>query len=149
MRLLRAGQVGAPPLNCGVRRHVMRIAGFLVATLLSMPSVGQEPNVPQGEAESASRCSAADLCIRIENASDIDFDKFEVRFPDQPEDFGPLRARGVTGYRKIGWAYDHNYTEATASDRKFYLMIIDHIGDRFVPAGTYTLRYRVNVLAER
>jgi len=126
----------------------MRIAGFLVASLLAMPSIGQEANAPQREAEHASRCSAAELCIRIENASDIDFDKFEVRFPDQAEDFGPLRARGVTAYRKIARAYDHNYTEAAASDRKFYLVIIDHISDRFVPAGIYTLRYRVNVLAE-
>src|SRR5262245_8674387 len=121
----------------------MRIAGFLFAALLSMPSVGQEASTPQGDAESALRCAAADLCIRIENASDIDFDEFEVRFPDQAEEFGPLRAHAITAYRKIGRAYDYNYTEATAADRKFYLEIIDHIGDEFVPPGTYTLRYRV------
>jgi len=147
MHSRRAAYGSVRPLNCGVRRHSMRIASFFVILAVSLTLAGQEP--PSSQVGRPSECpSISYVCVRIENSSDIDFDRFQVHFPEEVEDFGGLPAGAVTAYRRVGRAYDYNYTEAASSDRRFVLLIIDHVGDRFLPPGSYTYRYRVQMLDE-
>ena len=78
MRLLRAGQRGAPPLNCDVRRHVSTAVVLILGSLLSgcgatkpyaqtaaMLSTTGYQWVPLDRDSSAARDSAADFnaCI--------------------------------------------------------------------------------------
>ena len=94
-------------------------------------------------------CLSADfLCIRVENTSDIDFDSFEVHFPDQVEKFGGLGTGQISAYRKIDRAYRYAYTEAFSGGRRFVLQPIDFVGERFVRPGIYTYQYSATVLEE-
>ena len=123
-----------------------RVASFVGAVFVALRLGGQQLE-PHEQPVRSNDCIASDLlCIRIKNSSDIDFDRFEVRFPEQTEDFGALRAGEVSGYRRIGRAYDHNFTEGVSDGRRFFLVIIDHIGDGFLRPGRYTLRYSAQVL---
>lgn len=86
--------------------------------------------------------------MRVENTSNIDFDSFDVHFPDQVEKFGRLRAGQISAYRKIERAYSYAYTEAFSGERRFVLQPIDFVGETFVPAGIYTYRFSVDALDE-
>jgi len=79
---------------------LLAVASAMVLAVL--PLAGQQ----QQSALTGSRGCAADanVCIRIENATNIDFDRFEVHFPDRRENFGHLRAGDVTPYRRVGQA---------------------------------------------
>lgn len=131
------------------REALMRIPIFVATFVFSLSSAGQQPESTRNESAGSSGCSALEhLCIRVENTTGIDFDIFEVRFPGQVEDFGTLRAGEISAYRRIDRSYDHAWTEAVSDGRVFVLVVIDHLGERFLPPGNYTLRYRVRVLDE-
>lgn len=88
------------------------------------------------------------LCIRIENQSSIDFDSFVINFPNQAQEYGPISAGATSTYRQVGCAYSYNRTIAYSGGRRYVRGINDHIGDPFLSAGTYTLRYTVDEFQE-
>lgn len=86
--------------------------------------------------------------IRVGNASDIDFDRINVHFPNQVEDYGSLPAGEVSEYREIDGAYRYAYSVAHAGDRRFVLQPIDFVGESPLRAGRYTYRFSVDLLDE-
>ncbi len=88
------------------------------------------------------------ICVRVENASELDFDKFEVRFLGQIEEFGPLEAGQTSSYRKIEKTYRYAYTLVISGSRRFVLQPIDFVGEKLVAPGSYTYRCITSVLEE-
>jgi hypothetical protein len=122
---------------------------LLAAVIFAVPAIGQEPAVVPITAVPAGDCLASGhTCVRIRNSTAIDFDTFEVRFPDGAEEFGPLPAGAVTAYRRISRSWLYNEVVATAGNRKFAFVIADRIGEPVRPAGIYTFSYRVRLLDE-
>lgn len=106
-------------------------------------------NLDGGEEFSLEACHRGALvCVRIENASAVDFDSFDVHFPNEVISYGSVAAGKISEYREVSGAYRYAYTEASAGERHFVLQPIDYIGETFVPNGAYTYRYDVNALDE-
>ena len=127
----------------------MGINRLLAAVVFAAPGIGQESAVAPIAPARANDCLVGGYtCIRIRNSTAIDFDTFEVQFPDGAEEFGPLPARAVTAYRRISRIWAYNEVVATADNRKFAYLIADRIGEPVRPAGIYTFSYRVRLLDE-
>lgn len=88
------------------------------------------------------------LCIRVKNTTNIDFDSIDVHFPDQVEKFGGLSAGQQSDYRKIERAYRYAYTEALSGERRFVLQPVDFVGENYLQPGLYTYHYSVNEMDE-
>ena len=86
------------------------------------------------------------VCIRINNASDFDFDAFDIGFPSQVEHFSPLRARATTSYRRVDCAYRYGSAEAYASSQRFVFQSTDFVGEECLRPGVYTYRYTAHLL---
>ena len=109
--------------------------------LISCESVGS--TIADGPTND--ECTAIGLlCIRVENASQIAFDTFEVNFSGQVIQFGPLGVGQISGYRKVDAAYRYAYTEAFSDKQRFILQPIDFMGEKLLPPGKYTYRYTVD-----
>ena len=82
------------------------------------------------------------VCIRIENASEVDFQSFSVGFERQTESsYGPLVSGGVSEYRKINWAHTEVATEGFSGERRFILPVLDFVSGPYLQPGAYTYRY--------
>ena len=127
--------------------HLNREIAILLASCL-LASCGRLGFSPSLDLAPNDCPDAGSVCIRVENTSAIDFDSFDVHFPDQVEQFGGLRAGQISTYRKIGRAYRYAYTEAFSGERRFVLQPIDYVGEKFVPPGNYTYQFSVNVMDE-
>ena len=81
------------------------------------------------------------VCFRVENASDLSFERFDVEFVGQLESFGPLAAGQLSEYRRVKAAFSYAYTDARAGELRFLLQPIDYLGERPLKPGLYTYRY--------
>jgi hypothetical protein len=60
--------------------------------------------------------SRPDVAVRIENASEKDFDGVVVKFPEQQENYGRIPAASVSSSRTVTKAYPSAFVEITLGD---------------------------------
>ena len=103
----------------------------------------------QSESLTSEEClSRGEVCVRIRNVSELNFDSFEVHFSRQIEQFGVLASGETTEYREVACAHMSNGAIGVAAERTFAQGFIDQTGDAFLPPGLYTLNYRVEEFDE-
>ena len=115
-----------------------------IAILLALLFLSGCQGVQSGETCSGER----HICIRVDNASDFDFESFKVNFSGQMVEFGQVDAGQISAYRKVEVAYRYAATEAFSDERRFILQPIDFVGERTLLPGRYTYRYYVDELDE-
>ncbi len=77
--------------------------------------------------------------IRIQNDSNVDFDRVHVQFPDQHDvDYGPVPKGGFTAYQPTARAYRYAGVSVEAGGREMSLHPIDYLGEQELAAGRYT-----------
>lgn len=77
--------------------------------------------------------------IRINNVSNLDFDRVCVHLPDEPEvEYGPISKGGVTGFRATRRAYRYAGFSVRAGKQEFSLQPVDYMGEQELPPGRYT-----------
>ena len=94
----------------------------------------------------ASASAAAAVSIRIENASNLDFDAVFVFFPDHPGQavsYGPIQKGAVSDYQNTSRAYRYAHVEAKVGNRTFTLRPIDYVGEEELPTGRFTYVLRI------
>lgn len=86
-----------------------------------------------------------DVEIRIRNASTHDFTSVIVTFPEQTEDYGPVPAASVSGYRKVGRAYSYASIDVILEDgTELSIQATDYSGERRLGSGHYTYQLGVS-----
>ena len=88
--------------------------------------------------------SRPDVAIRIENASEKDFDGVVVKFPEQQENYGRIPAASVSSYRTVTKAYPSAFVEITLGDEVAVVQPIDFFGVPLLQPGRYTYRFTLN-----
>lgn len=78
--------------------------------------------------------------IRIHNTGVVDFESVVVDFPTETEDYGPVAAGDVTGYRSVDKAYRYARIEVVVAGRTLVLQPIDYVGETPLEPGRYTYR---------
>jgi hypothetical protein len=87
---------------------------------------------------------STDVAIRIENASEKDFDGVVVKFPEQRENYGRIPAASVSSYRTVTKAYPSAFVEITLGDEVAVVQPIDFFGVPLLQPGRYTYRFTLN-----
>ena len=111
-------------------RHPIQIAGVCCAIIL--------PAVLAGTLFHAQ--SRSDIAIRIENASDKTFDRVLVKFPEQDENYGRIRAGAMSPYRTVTKAFRYAYVEIKSRDKVGLLLPVDYTAEPLLGPGRYTYR---------
>lgn len=86
------------------------------------------------------------VSIRIENASDVDFDEVSVFFPDQPSQpvhYGAIQQGAVSDYQQTTRAYRFAPIEVRVGTQTLVLRPIDYVGETALPAGRFTYVLKV------
>lgn len=104
------------------------------------PAIGVD--LPEAECQKANI-----VCIRVANASEFNFDGFDINFGGRLERFGFVGAGALTAYRRVENAYRSNRTVAYSADRKFAFTPTDHVGEEYLSPGIYTYRYTGHLLS--
>ena len=77
--------------------------------------------------------------IRVHNASDMDFDRVRVVFPERNEvDYGRLARGALSAFRATGHAYRYAHIDVRVGDRHYSLEPIDYVGEQPLTPGRYT-----------
>ena len=114
-------------------RHRIRIAGVCCAVLLSAIFAGAVFHAQ----------SRPDIAIRIENASNKTFDSVLVKFPEQEENYGRIRARSTSPYRTVKEAYRYAYVDIKSGKNVGLLLPFDYTAEPLLGPGRYTYRLTV------
>lgn len=120
-------------------------ATFLVLAFVLNGCGEQSAETPKGALECPDRRI---VCVRVENASGLDFQRFDVNFEGQVVSYGPLGAGAISEYRPVDAAYGYAYSEAFSNERRFVLQPIDFLGEKLLEPGAYTYRYTASILDE-
>lgn len=79
-----------------------------------------------------------DVEIRMRNASTYTLLDVRVEFPGGLVIYGDIDAGRSTSYRVVERAYGYAYVEAIVDGRTLRLVPIDHVGEDYLKAGSYT-----------
>src|SRR6185503_9104993 len=100
-------------------RHRIRIAGVCCAILLTALCAGSVFHAQ----------SRPDIAIRIANASSKTFDSVLVKFPEQEENYGRIRAGSASPYRTVTEAFRYAYVEIKLGKQVGIWQPIDFTGE--------------------
>ncbi|MCB8945928.1 MAG: META domain-containing protein [Ardenticatenaceae bacterium] len=78
------------------------------------------------------------VMIRVHNSSDRVFDRVEVQFPEQTEQYGVVGVDSSSDYRAVSQAYRYAYVQVMVGGEAFTLQPIDYVGESLLPPGNYT-----------
>ena len=89
-------------------------------------------------------CTYGPLEIRVQNASEVSFDKVLVDFSGQTESYGEVPAGEASAYRTVEKAYRYAYVEVHYADTTAILQPVDYVGERPLREGKYTYQLTLN-----
>jgi len=141
-------------LYCALRTkrswRVLFIDSFLVLVMLMSPGCKSKAGYVEVPMNASSTARGRPVEIRIKNASDIDFDRVRVVFPERDEaDYGAVAKGRFSAFRDTRHAYRYAQVHVKAGDRDISLEPIDYVGEQELAPGryTYVLRIEGNRLA--
>ena len=85
--------------------------------------------------------------IRVDNRSDMDFERVVVKFPSQEEDYGRIAAGAQSDYRQVAEAYRYAHVEARINGKMVALRPMDYVGEEPIAPGNYTYAISYNPAA--
>jgi hypothetical protein len=129
---------------CKCRRRRMFVL-LLFSVMLLNPACKGEPSYEEIRMNSASAAAVHPVQIRIKNASQMDFDRVRVVFPDRVEvDYGPVAKDGFSDFHGTSRAYRYVQLRVKAGDQEFVLTPMDFVGEQELAPGRYTYILRVD-----
>jgi hypothetical protein len=112
--------------------------------MLMSPACKSKPGYEEIPMNPTSATGGRPVEIRIKNASDIDFDRVRVVFPERDEaDYGAVAQGRSSAFHATSRAYRYAQVHVKAGDRDISLQPMDYVGEQELAPGRYTYVVRI------
>jgi hypothetical protein len=106
----------------------MKIRGVCVLLLLFLAACGIHDGRPNG------------VFIRVQNNSDVNFERVTVQSGNTERTFGDIASRTTSDYRELEYAFRYGAIWLKAEGKDLSLIPIDYVGEAPLKDGYYTYR---------
>lgn len=107
---------------------MMKISGILALLFLFLASCGIQDGSPNG------------VFIRVQNNSDVNFNKVTIQSGNSEGAFGDILSRTSSDYKEFEYAFRYGAVWLEAGGKNFSLIPIDYVGEIPLKNGYYTYR---------
>ncbi|MEO1053947.1 MAG: hypothetical protein AAFX87_25140 [Bacteroidota bacterium] len=83
-------------------------------------------------------CVIPGVSIRIENASQFDFEDITINTSGGTNDYGDLKSGAQSDFEFYEFAYRYAYVELTIGNQQYKIIPIDYVGEERLANGFYT-----------